>query len=101
MSTPFSSIYSRFLRKITDLKLANLIVTVPTIADGRLYGWLESATTKFDECEVDLIDIDLISQQYNQTLTPKAQEIIAIKMLIEWFEPMINDVLAMQNQPLR
>ncbi|HEY8805861.1 MAG TPA: hypothetical protein VIM42_12305 [Clostridium sp.] len=97
MSTPFSSIYSRFLRKITDLKLANLIVTVPTIADGRLYGWLESATTKFDECEVDLIDIDLISQQFNQTLTPKAQEIIAIKMLIEWFEPMINDVLAMQN----
>ena len=97
MSTPFSSIYSRFLRKITDLKLANLIISIPTLADDRIYGWLESATTKFDECEVDLSDIDLTLKQFNQDLKPKAQEIIAIKMLIEWFEPMINDVLAMQN----
>jgi len=97
MSTEFSSIYSRFLRKITDLKLANLMISVPTMADDRLYGWLESAITKFDESEVDLTDIDLVLGQFNKTLTTKAQEIIAIKMLIEWFEPIINDVLAMQN----
>lgn len=95
--TSFSTIYTRFLRKITDLKLANLITTVPTIADDRLYGWLDSATTKFDECEVDLTDIDLVAKKFNQTLKPKAQEILAVKMLIEWFEPLINDVLAMQN----
>ena len=39
----------------------------------------------------------LTLKQFNQDLKPKAQEIIAVKMLIEWFEPMINDVLAMQN----
>ena len=95
--TPFSKIYSRFLRKIIDLKLANLIISIPTMADDRLFGWMESAITKFDECEVDLQDMDLKLQQFNVIVNPKAQEIIAIKMLVEWFEPMINDVLAMQN----
>lgn len=97
MATPFSNIYTRFLRKITDYKLSNIMVTSPIIGDSRLYGWLDSATTKFDECKSDLSDINVVLKQFNSTLLVKEEEILAHKMLIEWFEPEVNNILAMES----
>lgn len=43
MATPYETIYSRFLQKITDFNLAELD---DFTLDGMLLGWLKSAVVR-------------------------------------------------------
>jgi SepF-like predicted cell division protein (DUF552 family) len=90
--TPYSNIYNRFLRKISDYRL-----TDQTFAETNMLGWLQSAIVKFTKCRTNLSDRDDTLQQFNQTLSEYEEEILASLMVIEWFTPEVNDVLAMKN----
>ena len=97
MATPFSDIYERFLRKITDYRLAELIQNDFNAADNRMYGWLESAIPKFSKCNTDLSDRDETNKQFNNDLTDYEEEILSLLMVVEWLEPEVKSIMDMKN----
>jgi hypothetical protein len=97
MATPFSNIYTRFLRKITDYKLADLIINDSTTAENRLYGWLESSIPKFSKCINDLSDRDAANKVFNTDLSDLESEILSNLMVAEWLEPEVKNIMDMQN----
>jgi hypothetical protein len=97
MATPFSNINTRFLQKITDNKLAALIISNLTTAENRMLGWMKSAIPKFSKCKTDLSDRDENGKTFNQTLSDYEEEILASLMVVEWLEPEVKDIMDMQN----
>jgi hypothetical protein len=95
MATPFSSVYSRFLRKITDQRLARLITSDLVTAEIRMYGWLESAIPKFSKCVKDLSQRSLVEFPFD--LSDSEQEILANLMVAEWLEPEVKNIMDMKN----
>jgi RNA processing factor Prp31 len=94
-TTPFSNIYARFRRKITDYRIT---LATQDLAENVMYGWLESAISNFVECKTNLKDRDIVLQQFNQLLLDIEEEILSLLMVIEWIRPEINNILDLKTQ---
>lgn len=91
--TPYSNVYKRFLRKITDYGLAELS---NEDMEDIMNGYLDSAISLFTKCEKDLSDRDDEKQCFNDNLTDIEQEILSRLLVIEWIEPQINSIMNLQ-----
>lgn len=87
MPTPFSDIYDRFLRKVSDYSLVNL---TNEELDTLLADYLTSAIPKFRKCRKDLSL--QTSSQFDEDLTGDEQEILATLMILEWISPRIYTI---------
>lgn len=94
MGTPFTKVYSKYLRKITDYKLLEMS---DQEVDYQMQDNLESAIA---QCKA--LRVNAYSYSYNEEdnqiyfdhdLTPLEIEILAIGLVREWLEPQINNVL--------
>jgi hypothetical protein len=86
MATPFQDIYTIFLSKIKDYSL--LSITNEELEEN-LWTWLSSGFVNFRKCKVDLYDCDLVTKQFNSTLSGEEKEIVARLMLVEYLTPHI------------
>ena len=84
MATPFSSVYSRFLPKISDFTLVKL--TQDELEDN-LETYLLSAIVNFRRCKKNLSDRDEVLKEFKQTLTDAEQEILSQLMVVEYLTP--------------
>ena len=91
--TPYSNVYKRFLRKITDYGLAELS---NEDMEDIMNGYLDSAISLFTKCEKDLSDRDDEKQCFNDSITDIEQEILSRLLVIEWIEPQINSIMNLQ-----
>ena len=96
MATPYSNIFTRFLRKIYDISLANNLVTNVSLAESQMIGYMNSAVENYTQCLVDLNDKDDTLKRFNQTLKSYDEEIISILMTVEWVTPFITSVMNLQ-----
>lgn len=102
MNTEISSVYRRFLNKISDYNFSLINNEKEVIEDNLLQLYI-SATPKFPQCRKDLgisyINVDDVpvdrSIIINSNLTSLEQEIISKLMLIEYLRPVIikNEVI--------
>lgn len=86
MTTAYSNIFKRFLRKITDYDLS---VLIDADLDTYMIGIMESAIPKFLYCQQDLSLKDDTTMNFTNTLTLTEEEILSGLMLIEWSNPYI------------
>jgi hypothetical protein len=87
--TPYESIYDRFLSKITDYELKDLIVESLDDAKKQLSKYLRSAIVDFNNCNVDLSLRDDVSQSFTVQLSDIEEEILANYMVTHWLKPQI------------
>lgn len=96
MSTPFSTVYDKFIFKITSYKILNLP------EDDRefiLYNYLNSACAEYQtELKSNITDVDLENQCFNDDLTSIEIDILAEAMVVEWLKPIIYDDELLQNK---
>lgn len=96
MSTPFSSVYNKFLFKVSTYK----IMDIPE--DNREYilrNYLSSACAEYQtELKVDVTDVDEENQSFKDTLGNIEIDILAEAMVIEWLNPIIYDDELLQNR---
>lgn len=102
MNTEISSVYRRFLNKISDYNFSLINNEKEVIEDNLLQLYI-SAIPKFPQCRKDLgisyINVDGVpvdgSIIINSNLTSLEQEIISKLMLIEYLRPVIikNEVI--------
>ncbi|MGG0308444.1 hypothetical protein ABEY43_06480 [Priestia megaterium] len=80
--TPFQDIYDIFANKITSFKLMELTDDeIIEIAEK----YLQSAISYFSPfCNKDLEDKDDTLKQFNQALSSKEKEILAVRIAHEW-----------------
>lgn len=91
--TPYSNVYKRFLRKITDYRLGEL--SNEDVEDV-MNGYLDGAISSFTKCEKDLRNRDDKKQVFYEDLTDMEQEILAKSLVVEWIEPQINSIMNLQ-----
>lgn len=85
MSTPYSKIINRFLRKITDY---GLLEFSDDIKDEMIIELLDSACGTFERlCKSDLSLRDDNSQEFQEDLTSNEINIITEIMISEWIKP--------------
>lgn len=91
VSTSYDLIYDRFLSKITDYELAELISS-----DLELYlnKYLKGAIVDFKYCNIDLSDRNDAVKSFNVDLTETEQEILSKFMLLHWISP---NILRLEN----
>ena len=89
MATPYMSIFTSFLDKVTDPYLAEM-------EDDELSAYLirllNNSVPKFRKCKNNLNDRDDILEQFNMTLFDEDIEILANLMVIEWLRPQVNNL---------
>lgn len=90
MNTSYSVIFERFLLKITDFRLMNL---VDNDVYKFCYSLMLSALSKIENFTNDLSDRDEELHQFNSKLTDIEIECIATQMVSEWIEPQVNNTL--------
>ena len=80
--TPFQDIYDIFANKITSFKLMELTDDeIIQIAEK----YLQRAISYFSPfCNKDLDDVDTVLKQFNQTLSSREKEILAVRIAHEW-----------------
>ena len=83
MATPYETIYSRFLQKITDFNLAELD---DFTLDGMLLGWLKSAIVRTRVCDSDLSKRDDEFQEFEDDLSDVEIELLALGMTKSWLD---------------
>lgn len=88
--TLYSTVYKKFLNKISDVKLLELS---DNDIQEMLYEWLTSSIAKFKKCQNDLSDRDDVLQQFNIDLLDIEIEILSTLMVKEWLEPQLNSTL--------
>jgi hypothetical protein len=89
MATPFSTVFQRFLNKVTDSNLASL----PTEnLESIMTDYLQSAIVRFRKCKKDIKNIDLTLQQFNVDLSLDEIEILANWMKFEWVDQQVNRI---------
>lgn len=96
MSTPFSNIFERFQSKVQDYFLDELFTTNIDGYENYLTTLMKSALTNFDNCKKNLSDRDDTNKVFNETLTEKEEEIIAVLTLVQWFEKEVNNIMDMR-----
>jgi hypothetical protein len=96
MSTPFSSVYNKFLFKVSTYKL----MEIPK--ENREYilrNYLDSACAEYQtELKVNITDTDEVNKCFNNTLNPIEIDILAEAMVVEWLNPIIYDDELLQNR---
>lgn len=88
MATPFSEIYERALFKMKGHELFKLQNETASKEDiyAVLYMYLVSAQADFEDlCETDLTDINIENNQYNNDLSNKEIEILALGIRYHYF----------------
>lgn len=92
MTTPYSKIFDRFERQITDFDLFNMI---DSEKEDNYKKILDNAVVHFEYgCDKDLSDRDDVTDEFTDDLTANEQLIIALYMAYEWSLPYV------QNQDL-
>lgn len=97
MSTAFSKIYKKFLRDIDDYEYG---LVEQDELDDICYEFLEFAISEFTQCEKDLDKIiEKDGEKYfEEDLTLKEQEILALCMRLSWLnQKLYNADLMMKN----
>jgi hypothetical protein len=92
--TPYESIYDRFLSKITDYELKDLIVDSVEDAKTQLLKYLKGAIVDFYNCNIDLSLRDDEVESFELNLSDIEQEILANYMVTHWMKP---QVLRLEN----
>jgi len=87
MATPYTTINTSFLNKISDSYLASM---TDDDLNAQLLNFLISSIPKFRKCKKDLSLRDDILLQFTETLTDEEIEILANLMVAEWLRPQIN-----------
>jgi len=85
-TTSYDLIYDRFLSKITDYELAELI---SADLEVNLLKYLKGAIVDFKYCIINLSDRNDANKLFNIGLTESEQEIIAKFMVVHWVTPHI------------
>jgi hypothetical protein len=91
VATPFSSIYTRFLRLVDDYELA---LPPEEELNEILFGFLDMARSLyFPQCKKDL---ELITEQdgvgeFEEDLTSQEQYILALGMAKAWISPKVKN----------
>lgn len=89
MATPFSTLFQRFLNKITDSELASL----PTVnLESIMTDYLQSSITRFRKCQQNLDDFNLDTQTFNISLTLDEIEILTNWMKYDWVDQQVNRI---------
>jgi hypothetical protein len=86
LATPFADVKQYFLNKISDFDLAGY---TEEIIDGMLDKYMFSACSKFNTSLVDLLDLDLVGEKFNNDLDFEIIDIITEGMIVEWLKPKI------------
>jgi len=88
MSTPYSTVFTSFLKKITDPIYA---ISPEDICVLDMIELLDSAIFNFEFPKVDIRDRDDFVEMFNQDLGIDEIEILANAMVLEWIERQVND----------
>lgn len=96
MVTPYSNIFTRFLRKIKDIDLGNKLIQNTDLAESQMIGYMDSAVENYVQCSTDLSDRDDTLKQFNQKLKTSDEEIIATRMVVEWVSPFVASIMSLQ-----
>ncbi len=96
MATPFDEIFDLALVSFRDYKLDSLYNISESDFKNVLQGYLLKAIPKFDNCQKDLEDIDLVNKVFNSDLTLKEKVILSDFTVIEWMTPKILDITQME-----
>ncbi len=95
MATKFSTIYDRAVFKFKDYSFLKII---PDYKEAILQQYLLSAVADFAYvCDVDLEDIDLDQEQFNQDLSNEIIEILALGIAYHWLSGQILSKEHMRN----
>jgi hypothetical protein len=87
MATPYSEVYTAFLRRISDTDLLQLSQEE---LSSVLKSFLKGAITQFSKCKQDLSLRDDNLEQFYIDLTDREIEILGALMVVEWLRPTIN-----------
>ena len=89
MATPYETIYTRCLSRITD---PSLVMLPEEDLEKMLYGWMLSAIAKHRKCTHDLSNRDEKEKRFNVDLTDLEQEILSILMVREWVSQQLHSI---------
>lgn len=93
MSTPYTSVFSVFMRKVTDYSFLNLS---QEDLEDILEGYISSAVVNFKRCRTSLVRDD-IEKSFVEDLTEEELEILGTLMVVEWLNPQIYNTLLMKQ----
>jgi hypothetical protein len=86
LATTYDDVYDRFLSKITDYELAQLVSE--EVSDN-IEKFFKSAISDFKYCVAERLVRDDLNKIFINTLTDLEQEILAKFMLVHWVTPHI------------
>jgi len=95
MATSYNDIYDRFLSKITDYELADLLDEEITV---ELNKFMRSAIVDFKYAESDRLVRNDESKEFANDLTELEQEIISKFMIVHWLNPQILRLENVRNE---
>lgn len=87
MNTSFDELYERFLSKIEDYEIKDVIIEDQDLAKQILKGYLQSAVPKYIYSNQDLSKRDDSQQTFLVSLTELDKEIITLLMVSEFLSP--------------
>ncbi len=100
MTSEYSSIYSRFLLRVTDYEFSGLD---EKLAQEMMNGWMKSAlsqpyirrlfTSLMADDDVEEIEYEFVNPTEESSDQDFAEEIIAQGMVINWLSPQYHSVL--------
>jgi hypothetical protein len=90
--TPFSSVYTRFLKKIEDVDLPSFSTEEQ---EAILYGYLESAISYIEMDQIEFENsLDNVEDEamFEADLSVGEMEVLSMYMVVAWYDPKINSV---------
>lgn len=85
--TPYSNVFDRFERQITDYDLDLLL---PSNKELVLIGLLNEAVVEYVVCPISL-DKNDTTKQFTNTLTVTIEQVLANYMTMAWIKPYLNN----------
>lgn len=96
MATPYTNIYDKVTKTLQSYTFANL---PQATFESFLDTWIDEAcAVNFLDSNVDLLDRDEITKQFNETLSSREQWIIAYSVTLSWLSFMITDESALRDK---
>lgn len=92
--TEFSEIYDFFMSDISDYRLITLFNSSQSDFQTYLSSWLIQSIPEFNNCDQSLLYTNSV---FNETLTQKNINILALLMKKLWLEKEVDNILAMTN----
>lgn len=86
MATPYEKVYNRFLNRTTDFNLADLD---DYTLNEMLKGWMQSAIENV-RTNADLYDRDDEEEMFNEDLSGRDIELLAMGMTMAWLDQYLN-----------